>query len=143
VFGQIEAGLGLIPGAGGVQHLTRQMGRHRAMEVILSADDYSADEAERYGWINRAVTDAELEPFVSKLAARVALFPKAGLKAIKDGVNEIALPHEEALRADNEQFPHLVKDSETEGRRKALARARQANEMGVELGFGRTLGRLL
>ena len=54
IFGQPEAGLGLIPGAGGIQHLTRLMGRARALEVMLSAEDYDAELAERYGWINRA-----------------------------------------------------------------------------------------
>ena len=54
VFGQMEAGLGLLPGAGGVQHLTRLLGRRRAMEVVLSGDDYGAELAAQYGWINRS-----------------------------------------------------------------------------------------
>ena len=54
IFSQPEQGFGLLPGAGGIQHLTRLMGRARALEVILSADDYDAELAERYGWINRA-----------------------------------------------------------------------------------------
>src|SRR5215831_5435607 len=54
IFGQPEAGTGVIPGAGGMQHLTRFVGRGRALEVILSAQDYDAELAERYGWINRA-----------------------------------------------------------------------------------------
>jgi len=56
-----------IPGA---QHLTRLMGRGRALEVMLSAQDYDADLAERYGWINRALPAAELEDFVRSLALR-------------------------------------------------------------------------
>ena len=55
IFGQPESGLGVIPGGGGVQHLARLMGRARVLEVMLSADDYDADLAERYGWINRAL----------------------------------------------------------------------------------------
>src|SRR5215813_995373 len=58
IFAQPEPGLGTIPGAGGVQHLTRLMGRARALEVMLSAQDYDAEQAERYGWINRAVPAA-------------------------------------------------------------------------------------
>jgi enoyl-CoA hydratase/carnithine racemase len=54
VFGQMEAGLGLLPGAGGVQHLTRLVGRQRATEVVLSGDDYGAELAAQYGWINFA-----------------------------------------------------------------------------------------
>ena len=54
ILGQIEVGAGALPGAGGVQHLARLLGRGRAMEAILGADDFDAEVAERYGWINRA-----------------------------------------------------------------------------------------
>jgi enoyl-CoA hydratase/carnithine racemase len=56
VLGQIEIGVGTPPGAGDVQHLARLLGRDRAMEVILGAADFDADEAERYGWVNRALS---------------------------------------------------------------------------------------
>src|SRR6267143_977368 len=65
IFGQPEVGFGLLPGAGGVQHFARLMGRARALEAMLSADDYGAELAERYGWINRALAAAELGGFVS------------------------------------------------------------------------------
>jgi enoyl-CoA hydratase/carnithine racemase len=68
IFGQFEPAFGVIPGAGGAQHLTRLLGRGRALEVMLSADDYDADLAERYGWINRALPASELGGFVSALA---------------------------------------------------------------------------
>src|SRR5262245_7506428 len=74
MFGQPEVGFGLIPGAGGVQHLVRLMGRGRALEVILSADDYDPGVAERYGWINRALPARELGDFVNRLAHRIAKF---------------------------------------------------------------------
>ena len=61
ILGQIEVGCGALSGAGGVQHLARLMGRGRAMEVILGSDDFGAEQAERYGWINRALPDAELD----------------------------------------------------------------------------------
>ena len=64
IFGQPEPGLGVIPGGGGVQHLARLMGRARALEVMLSADDYDAELAERYGWINRALPAKALGDFV-------------------------------------------------------------------------------
>src|SRR5262249_33644927 len=60
IFAQIEPALGVLPGAGGIQHLTRLMGRARALEVMLSAADVDAALAERYGWINRALPAAEL-----------------------------------------------------------------------------------
>lgn len=90
-FAQNESGFGVVPGAGGVQHLTRRLGRARALEVLLSADDYDAALAERYNWINRALPAAQLGPFVSQLAHRIAKFPGGGQNAIKERVNAIAL----------------------------------------------------
>src|ERR1700733_6804058 len=75
ILGQIEVGVGAAPGAGGVQHLARLLGRGRAMEAILGAADFDADEAERYGWINRALPDPELEGFGAPAARRVASCP--------------------------------------------------------------------
>jgi len=68
ILGQIEVGVGATPGAGGVQHLARLLGRGRAMEAILGADDFGAEQAERYGWINQALPDADLDAFVARLA---------------------------------------------------------------------------
>ena len=75
ILGQIEVGVGSVPGAGGVQHLARLLGRGRAMEAILGADDFDAETAERYGWVNRALPDADLDAFVARLARRIASFP--------------------------------------------------------------------
>jgi enoyl-CoA hydratase/carnithine racemase len=62
IFGQFEPAFGLLPGGGAVQHMTRVMGRSRALEVMLSAEDYDAELAERYGSINRALPAEELAP---------------------------------------------------------------------------------
>ena len=70
IFAQIEPAFGLLPGGGAVQHLTRLLGRARALEVLLSAEDYDAELAERYGWINRALPAAALAEFVRSLAHR-------------------------------------------------------------------------
>lgn len=78
IFGQFEPAFGALPGGGAAQHLVRLMGRGRALEVMLSAEDYDAELAERYGWINRALPAAELDAFVSALAQRIASFPAAG-----------------------------------------------------------------
>src|SRR6202166_1299555 len=91
IFSQLEAATGVNPGAGGIQHLTRLMGRGRALEVMLSAQDYDAELAERYGWINRALPASALDDFVKSLAHRIAGFPAAGLVTVKDRVNAIAL----------------------------------------------------
>src|SRR6201999_403346 len=71
IFGQFEPAFGQIPGGGAAQHLTRLMGRARALEVMLSADDYDADLAERYGWVNRALPADAVADFVIALARRI------------------------------------------------------------------------
>jgi enoyl-CoA hydratase/carnithine racemase len=104
IFGQFEPAFGVIPGAGGAQHLTRLMGRGRALEVMLSAQDYDADLAERYGWINRALPAEELNDFVRSLALRIAGFPAMGHAVVKERVNAIALPTVEDIRRDSDLF---------------------------------------
>lgn len=104
IFGQFEPSFGVIPGAGGAQHLARLMGRGRALEVMLTAQDYDADLAERYGWINRALPAAELSDFVKSLAHRIARFPSAGHAVVKERVNAICLPSVDDLRRDSDLF---------------------------------------
>jgi len=116
VFGQFEPAFGVIPGAGGAQHLTRLMGRARALEVMLTADDYDAELAERYGWINRALPAKELDGFVHSLAHRIARFPAAGHAVVKDRVNAVALGPAEDFQRDSALF--------VEGLRNPVAQAR-------------------
>src|SRR5258706_7933687 len=104
IFGQFEPSFGVIPGAGGAQHLTRLMGRGRALEVMLSAQDYDADLAAAYGWINRALPADEIDDFVSSLAHRIAKFPAGGHAVVKERGNAIALPTVEDIRRDSDLF---------------------------------------
>jgi len=104
IFGQFEPSFGVIPGAGGAQHLARLMGRGRALEVMLSAEDYNADLAERYGWINRALPAGELDDFVKSLAHRIATFPASGHATVKQRVNAICLASVEDIRRDSDLF---------------------------------------
>jgi enoyl-CoA hydratase/carnithine racemase len=104
IFGQFEPSFGVIPGAGGAQHLARLMGRGRALEVMLSAEDYDAELAERYGWINRALPAGELGDFASSLAHRIASFPVAGRRVVKERVNQIGLAPAEEIRRDSDLF---------------------------------------
>lgn len=78
-LGQPEVALGLIAGAGGCTRLPKLMGRGRAMEVLLGCEDYDAELAERYGYINRAIADCELDNFVDSLAQRIARYPSHAL----------------------------------------------------------------
>lgn len=104
IFSQFEPAFGVLPGAGGAQHLVRLMGRARALEVMLSAEDYDAEMAERYGWINRALPADELDHFVSTLAHRIATFPAVGAAVVKERVNAVALPAIEEIRRDSDLF---------------------------------------
>jgi enoyl-CoA hydratase/carnithine racemase len=104
IFGQFEPAFGLLPGGGAAQHLTRLMGRGRALEVMLSADDYDAELAERYGWINRALPAGTLGDFVSALAHRIAGFPAIGQTTVKERVNAVALAPPEDFRRDSDLF---------------------------------------
>jgi enoyl-CoA hydratase/carnithine racemase len=116
IFGQFEPAFGTIPGGGAVQHLARLMGRARALEVMLSAGDYDAELAERYGWINRALPAAALGDFVRSLAHRIATFPAAGRVAVKERVNAIALAPAKEFRHDSGLFGEGVRNPEAQSR---------------------------
>jgi enoyl-CoA hydratase/carnithine racemase len=99
VFGQPEVGTGILPGGGGTERLPRLVGRDRALEAILSSDDYAADLAEKWGWVTRALPDTELDGFVEKLAARLASFDRQALAAGKAQINRASLPPQGDLLA--------------------------------------------
>ena len=134
IFAQFEPALGVLPGGGGAQHLTRLMGRGRALEVMLSAGDYDADLAERYGWINRALPAAELGDFVSALAHRIAGFPAAAHAAVKERVNAIALAPVDDFRRDSDRFGSGVTEPEAQARiRAAIERGLQTRDAELDL----------
>ena len=85
-FYQPEGIFGIIPGGGGTQYLTRLMGRARALETILGCKRFNADLAEQYGWINRAIPQAEITGFVNDLANRIALIPSKNIGFLKQAV---------------------------------------------------------
>jgi enoyl-CoA hydratase/carnithine racemase len=116
IFGQFEPAFGQLPGGGAAQHLTRLMGRGRALEVMLGAEDYGAELAERYGWINRALPAHALDEFVSSLAYRIAAFPATAHAVVKDRVNAIALAPVEDFRRDSDLFGEGVLTPEAQRR---------------------------
>ncbi len=142
IFGQIEAGFGLSPGAGGIQHLARLMGRGRALEALLSSNDFDADTAERYGWINRSLPDAELASFVASLAKRIANFPPGGVQAIKERMSAINLASEDDFRRDSDLFGVGAQDPENKRRIGAIAKSGMQTRGDTELNFGRLLGEI-
>ena len=142
ILGQIEAGVGALPGAGGVQHLARLLGRGRAMEAILGAGDFDAELAERYGWINRAVPDAELDEFVARLARRIASFPADGVRTAKRVLNELTMPAADAIRADALRFRDLVTSDPAQSRTADLFSQGLQTRGPLELDLGDRLGTL-
>lgn len=108
LFGQPEVGLGLLPGGGGTERLPRFLGRDRALEVILTSSDYDADTAERWGWVTRALPDAELDGFVDTIAGRLASFDKTSLATAKSMVNRASLPPDSDLVTAYAEFGHSL-----------------------------------
>jgi enoyl-CoA hydratase/carnithine racemase len=92
IISQWEVGVGMVAGGGPMTRLPRLIGRNRAMEVLLSSEDLSADQAEAYGYINRALPDAELDAFVEALATRIAKFDKWAIANTKRLVNTSLSP---------------------------------------------------
>jgi len=83
---QCEALMGITPGGGATQYLSSRMTRGRALEIILGSDLIDASTAERYGWINRALPDAELDGFVDRLARNIANLPEGVIAAAKKAI---------------------------------------------------------
>lgn len=100
-FMQMEVGMGILPCGGGASRMARQVGLGRALEIILSARDFDADEAEAYGTINKALEPDEIGKYVDTLAKRISKFPAESINACKQAVYEsIDKPIEEALKAE-------------------------------------------
>src|SRR5450432_2925220 len=92
ILSQFEVGAGFVPCGGPMARLPRLIGRGRALEVLLGADDIPGDLAERYGYVNRALPDAKLDAFVEALATRIASFDKQAIAETKNFVNVASLP---------------------------------------------------
>src|SRR5881398_817225 len=92
ILSHFEVGAGIVPGGGPMARLPRLMGRGRALEVLLGADDIPGDLAELYGYVNRSLPDAELDEFVDALATRIASFDKRAISETKRFVDVASLP---------------------------------------------------
>jgi len=139
VFGNPEVGVGLVPGGGAMEWLPRMVGRSRALEFVLSADDFDADIAERYGWVNRTLDDTTLDSFVDALAGRLASFERETLAAAKAQINRFGIPTAAELQSSNEMiFPMLTLPS-AQTRRAKLRSIGYGVPGDFELNFGRYL----
>jgi len=92
ILSHFEVGAGVVPGGGPMARLPRLMGRGRALEVLLGADDIPGDLAELYGYVNRSLPDSELDAFVEALATRIASFDKRAIRETKRFVDVASLP---------------------------------------------------
>jgi len=108
VLGQFEVGFAAVPGGGPSTRLPGIVGRGRAFEILLGGEDFDAELAERYGYVNRAVPDAEFVEFVNAFAERVARFDLLALADIKRFVNAASLPADDALTAEMDAFAEAV-----------------------------------
>jgi enoyl-CoA hydratase/carnithine racemase len=100
ILSHFEVGAGVVPGGGPMARLPRLMGRGRALEVLLGADDVPGDLAERYGYVNHSLPDTELDGFVETLATRIASFDKRAIRETKRFVDVASLPPDYEIRAE-------------------------------------------
>jgi enoyl-CoA hydratase/carnithine racemase len=139
LFGQPEIGVGLIPGGGALEWLPRLVGRSRALEIVLSGDDFDADIAERYGWVNRTLDDNDLDLFVDTLVRRLASFDREVLAAAKAQINRFGTPTAAEFQSSNDMiFPMLAWPS-AQARRAKLRGIGYGVRSDFELNFGRYL----
>ncbi len=143
VLAQVEVGSGVHPGGGGTERLPALVGRGRALEIILGSDDFDGETAERYGYVNRALPDAELDGFVDNFARRIATFDRRPIEAAKNLVNQVSLPSADTLLDGSNSFLTSVTWPEAQRRFQALFE-RGLNKPGdTENRYGELLGTLL
>jgi enoyl-CoA hydratase/carnithine racemase len=137
VLGQFEVGVGVVPGGGPMARLARLVGRGRALEILLVADDVDGPRAERYGYVNRLIADGELDDEVEEIASRVARFDHDALARTKSYVDLVTLP------ADSELGRPLGDFRELFGRRAQQAQWARLQELGLntDSDLERSLGR--
>ncbi len=136
ILGQWEVGAGAVPGGGPMARLSRLVGRGRALEILIGSDDFAGDVAECYGYVNRAVPDAELDTFVETFARRIAGFEKEAIQVTKRFVDEVTLPPIGELTPNMNAFFASVARPETQSRAMALFKAGLQTRADVELRLG-------
>lgn len=136
-LGQFEVGVGAVPGGNPMARLAGLIGRGRTLEVILAADDFRGDLAERYGYVNRALPDGELDEFVDALARRISGFEKEALAAAKRFVDEVSLPGDALFPPALDEFFRSVARPGTKARMTRLLAAGLQTRSEAEFDLGR------
>ena len=137
LLGQFEVGTGVVPGGGPMARLARLVGRGRALEILLVADDFDGPRAEQYGYVNRVIADQHLDDEVEAIASRLACFDHDAIARTKSYVDQVTLP------ADSELPPALADFFELLGRpaqQEQLARL-EALGLNTDSDLERSLGR--
>jgi enoyl-CoA hydratase/carnithine racemase len=120
VLAQPEVAVGLLPGGSGTQRLPALVGRGRALEIVLGGHDVDAATADRWGYVNRALPEGELRPYVDGLAARIASFPGEAIAKVKDAVAAAAADPVPGLCVEDQLFRASLSDPETATRLQAF-----------------------
>ena len=131
-LGQPEVALGILPSGSGSVRLPQLMGRSRALEISLGCEDFSAELAERYGYINRALPAGELDEFVERLARRIASFPRSAIASAKIAADAAVGSPRDALLEEAHQFNRLLATPDAKQRMSSFL-ARGAQTRAVEL----------
>jgi enoyl-CoA hydratase/carnithine racemase len=132
LLGQPEVGVGVHPGGGGTERLPPLVGRGRALEIILGANDFDGDTAAQYGYVNRALPDEELDGFVDALARRIATFDGRAIAAAKRLINQVSLPTADNLLSALNSFQTALAWPETLKRVEALLKRGLQQERNFE-----------
>jgi enoyl-CoA hydratase/carnithine racemase len=141
-LGQPEVGIGVNPGGGATERLPPLVGRARALEIVLGANDFDGDTAERYGYVNRSLPDAELDGFVDALARRIASFDRRAIAAAKNLINHVSLPSADRLLDALNAFQTALMWPETQRRVRALLERGLQTERDFENRWPEVLGAL-
>lgn len=134
LLSQPEVALGILPGGSGTQRLPGLVGRGRALEIILACDDFPADLAERYGYVNRALPADEIGAFVERIARRIASFPPHAVRLAKEAVAASGPSPVPGLLVEGRCFTRSLGDPETRRRMRAFLDAGgQTREVELDL----------
>jgi enoyl-CoA hydratase/carnithine racemase len=107
LLGQFEVGIGVVPGGNPMARLARLVGRGRALEILLVADDHDGPRAEQYGYVNRVIADDQLDAEVDMMAARLARFDHDAIARTKSYVDKVTLPADSELLPATADFREL------------------------------------